>query len=491
MRMKKYFIIIIFIALAIRCYSNDYLSNSDFNISGMNELNFVYRNVDDSLHQFMEDKFKFDLTYKNFRFGMKYIAELPKFDKFGPADELSSNSISSRWDERYLEFDSEHFDIRAGNFDAVFGSGIILNAYENEDLDENNRLEGCKTSFSYDIFTISGIYGVAENEENKNDLVSGLDLEIFPIDFIKIGFSGLNERFYVNGPIYEYNKRDVYGSRVELFHDLFDLNFEYAKSEKYRNLVDDLSGNALYGNLNVYVGMFTFTTAYKNYENFNDRFSEIPTVNYSELALAEYGNHSIPGFEEEGIQGIVRFNPNFENEFVLNYAEGWSKDKSTLQSDLHTEYIHQFLNSSITVEYNQVERIADSETTYYWEKETKPKISYDFMVNELPMLLKAEFKTKFIDKYGHETTEHEPSLQTDISFGDYSLSLLSTYKFHNMDDIKDNKLKLGAEIVASILNHTTLKLFAGSEKGGQVCRNGICNYQAPFEGIRLNIVTRF
>ena len=477
----------------ISCYADDYLSQSDFNISGMNELKFVYRNVDDSLHQFMEDEFKFDLTYKNFRFGMKYIAQLPKFDKFNPADELSSNSVFSKWDERFLEFDSDHFDILAGNFDTVFGSGIILNAYENEELDEDNRLEGCNALFSYDKFTISGVYGIAKNEDNseKNDLVSGLDLEFFPIDFIKIGFSGLNERSYVNGPIYEYNKRDVFGSRVELFHDLFDLNFEYAKSEKYRNLVDDLSGNALYGNLNIYAGMFTFTTAYKNYENFNDRFNELPTVNYSELALAEYGNHSIPGFEEEGIQGIVRFNPNFENEFVLNYAEGWSKDKNTLQSDLHTEYIHQFSNSSITVVYNQVERMADSETTYYWEKESKPKISYDFMVNELPMLLKAEFKTKLIDKYGHETTEHEPSLQTDLSFGDFSLSLLSTYKFYNLDDIKDYKLKLGAEIVASIWSHTTLKLFVGSEKGGQVCRNGVCNYQAPFEGIRLNIVTRF
>ena len=36
-----------------------------------------------------------------------------------------------------------------------------------------------------------------------------------------------------------------------------------------------------------------------------------------------------------------------------------------------------------------------------------------------------------------------------------------------------------------------LRIFGGKEKGGKVCRNGICRYQSEFEGVRVEITTSF
>ena len=477
--MKKYFFIFIFIAIIFNIFAED------FSISGSNELKFIYRNVEDSLNQFMEDKFKFDLSYGNFRFGMTYSAQLPEFNKFTPAAELSSNEISSSWVDRYLEFEADNFYIRGGIFDATFGSGIILNAYKNLDLDEDNRLEGCKTSANFNNVDIAGIYGVS-----NNDIVSGIDFEISPNDFIKIGFSGVNERFFID---YEngYSTKNIFDARAEFTQDLFDGKIEFAKNEKSDGIVEDSEGTALYGNINTYFDKFTLSAFYKKYDNFVDRFSELPTVNYSEQAIAEYGNHQNLGYEEEGFQGIIQFFPNYENEFILNYAEGWSFDKAVKQSDLHTEFIHLFANSSLKFEYSQLEHITDSPTTYYWSKETKPAISYDFIYGGTPILLKTNFKTKIKDYYGEESSTYEPSFQADVDFHKFSLSIIATHEFHEFTEISNTLPKIGAELVASIWSHSDIKLFIGSEKGGQVCRNGVCQNQVAFDGIRLTVSTKF
>ena len=471
--MKKNLFLILFIIF----FSNIFAEN--ISISGSNELEFIYRDSEDSLHQFMEDEFKFDLTYKNFRFGMKYIAELPKYDEFYPDTKLDSDKLISKWDERYLEFETDNFYIRGGTFEAAFGSGIVLNAYNNTDFDENNHLDGCKISTDFNEITFSGIYGIS-----NNDLVSGLDIEIQPTDFLKIGFSGLNEKFEDSD---SYNTKNIFGGRVEISKNIFDAKIEYAENSK------DFDGSALYGNFTTYFDKFTLTAVYKNYQNFVDRFSELPTVNYSEQPIAEYGNHQDLGYEEEGIQGIIHFNPSFENEFIVNYAEGWSFDKTVTQSDFHAEWLHSFENSSLTLQYSQLERF-DDKTYYpifYWSKEMKPAISYDFIANEIPILLKASFKTKSKDNYGEETTEYEPILQTDFAFGDYSVSIIASHNFHDFDEISEITPKVGAELIASVWEHSSIKLFVGSEEGGQICRNGICQNQAAFDGVRLTVSTRF
>ena len=48
-------------------------------VSGLNETEFIYRTAADSLNAYFRDSFGFNLGYRNLSFGMKFIAELPKY----------------------------------------------------------------------------------------------------------------------------------------------------------------------------------------------------------------------------------------------------------------------------------------------------------------------------------------------------------------------------------------------------------------------------
>ncbi len=60
-----------------------------------------------------------------------------------------------------------------------------------------------------------------------------------------------------------------------------------------------------------------------------------------------------------------------------------------------------------------------------------------------------------------------------------------------MKDIGKNPLWLGAEISAEIFDDSLVRLFVGKEKGGKVCRNGVCKYRSQFDGVRLELSTSF
>ena len=48
-----------------------------------------------------------------------------------------------------------------------------------------------------------------------------------------------------------------------------------------------------------------------------------------------------------------------------------------------------------------------------------------------------------------------------------------------------------AEIRWDISNDHTLHAFAGSEKGGLICTGGVCRIEEPFEGFKINLLSRF
>lgn len=488
--MKK----IVLIALSILFLSH--LIAEEVAISGINEAHYVYRSVEGAHNQYFRDKFKFLLQYSNFRFGMSYVGELPKYRKFQPLNQMDSSDLYSEWEERYLEYNTGDYMVKAGNYDALIGSGMILHAYYNDDLDEDYRLDGFYGRVEKDKWSLQAFHGILPTEDESvdaNDVVNGADIEISPIQPLTLGFAALSNQEYQGADNYTYSIREVISGRIGYYHDFFELNTEYAESKQYHNELGGTNyGNAIYSDLNIYAGKFTLTGAYKNYDNFVHRLNELPTVNHSEEPLVDYGYDV--GSGEEGYMTVIRFVPDFENEFIINFANGWSKDETIEQIDIYSKYRHDFEDFSIVAEYSQLENTWQTGNVNFWAQEIKPKLSVDFMLADMPALLKAEYKMEKHGEYTHEeieTLKHEPSLQADLGIKEYAVSVLASYHFWDDGEIDANTPKIGVEVVAPIWSHTELKVFVGSEKGGLVCRNGVCNYQAPFDGARIDLITRF
>ncbi len=471
------------------------IAGSSLAISGINEFQYIYKAAEDSLKMYATESFKFNIRQNDFRFGMEFSGDFPKYHKFSPLENLEEDDLSYEWKNIYAEFNNETLTVRGGKYDLLIGSGMTMHAYNNTDLDEDYSLNGFYAKYKSKNLNTQVFYGVLPNKDNDKifDTVAGADLELKPIKFFTVGLSALENQQYQNAENYTYNIRDIFSSRIKYTHNLFELNSEYAFSKQYHNeFGDEKEGHGFYSDLNLYLGKVTLTSAYKNYHNFHNRLNELPTANYSEKPLVDYG-YDI-GSDEQGVMNVIRFVPNDKNEFILNTAYGWSDKFDIDQVDIYAEYNHKFENWAMTTEWKHIESKWVEVTTDKWAKESTPALIFDFMLGDFSSHAKAELTINEHSSYTNtaiDQKDYEPLLQFDLGKDKYSVSILTSHKFEDLDNISDNDPKIGAEFVIQAWKHTDLKIFVGSEKGGLVCRNGVCNMQTPFKGARFSVTTRF
>ena len=494
--MRKILITFIFFTFTIL------LLASEFNFSGTNQLKYIYRDRRVEYRSYFMNKLQLQLQYKFLRLGTKYDVSYPYHDIFLDVDNIPNEDAilvmlddneknEYYFEEYYLQFESDFLFANAGTYEAVIGSGIVTHNYYDEDFEEDSRLMGIYLQSFFSRFSIQTFYGFLENEldDEKDDNIGAFDLEAEITDNIKIGASYLADLTNQESQdaVKDFSQRDVIAGRMNFQSDLFDISTEYAQSNRYFiHNFEDTKGHALYSNISIYLDKFTFRSAYKNYKNFDVRISDLPTANHSEEPLDDSWE---PGFDEEGVMGEVQFVPNYENEFILNYAEGWSSNFQVRQSDLFAEYRHDFEKISFKAEYSQLEQM--NKIISNWKKEITPVLSADFMIGQFPILIKAEYQYKEKEQ-GTETKSHfEPKLQTDISYSGYSLSVIAENQIGESEDGEDGETWIGAEFATNIFGSTDLRIFGGKEKGGKVCRNGVCRYQSEFEGIRIELTTTF
>ncbi|HEX37326.1 MAG TPA: hypothetical protein ENG70_00455 [Candidatus Cloacimonetes bacterium] len=476
--MNKFAIIIMLLLITTTLFASD-----EFYIRGLNEMTYVYKNAQDSLKQYFYDEFSFRMVYKDVTFGMKFIAKFPRYNDYVPIHQLSSQDLSYTWDERYLEYKNDGFSLRGGNFKQVFGSGILLSSYQDLDFDIDTRLTGISAEIFPKILQMKALYGVLPNENTttKNDVVAGVDVQKDFFGSLRLGTSAVNVREWQVGD--SYLERHIFGIRSDLSIDWIDLGAEYAYLDQFNGI--DKIGHAFYAHTSTYFDKFAFSAAYNNYWNFDSRLNDLPLVNHSNESLYD----SPVGKDQQGAMGEIQFMPNDDLEFIANYSEEWNTDWSIRQTDIWLEAVKYFDNSSLNLSFSHLERL--DEEIQHWEKEVTPTLIYDFFLEQTPVSIKAEYQ--YFEKHFQQEKIHhwEPLLQVDVGISNVDLSVIAEYSYANMKEIGKNPLWLGAEIGTELFEDSLIRLFVGKEKGGKVCRNGICKYRSQFNGLRLELITSF
>ena len=473
---------ILFALLSIILASN--LLYSELSFSGLNEFKYIYSNNDNEGNSYFSDKFMLQTQFNNFRAGMKYDFYRQKFDKFA----LNPEKDENYFDEYYLQFESDHWFAQAGTYEAVIGSGMVLHNFYDDDFDLNSRLSGGYVNPVFDKWQLQLFGGLMESDnpnpafDEEYDQLGAFDIDLNLIDNITVGGSYVLHKELIDADEDEFINRTVFAGKFNYSSSLFDLRTEYATS----NDDLDLKGTAVYSNITSYLDKFTILCAYKNYENFDVRISDLPMVNHSGQQL---GHSWDAGKDEEGLMGEIRFLPNYENEFVLNYAEGWNSNSKVRLSNLYSEFKHDFENWSFKAEYESLEQL--NKYSNHWYKEVTPTLTFDFLFKDSPILVKAEYQYKEEDNGAENISHFEPRLQTDISIGNYSASITVENQIGESEEGDDGEFWIGGELAVSIFGNTDVRVFGGKEKGGIVCRNGVCKNQAEFDGLRLTVITTF
>ncbi len=457
-------------------------------VNGSNEAKFIYRTVEDSLHTYFNDTFGFNLAYRNFSFGMKFIAELPKYstEQTELLDELDSNRLELGWQELYASYEKDACKIYAGITEESFGNGIVFRSYKDLEFDIDNRLESFLFSYN-DAFKFKAIYGAIENPtiNGKYDLAYGADLQSPNFRGLSLGASTMAFRNLLATNIY--NQRTVFAGRLNYATEYIDLQAETAVSKLYHQPgIDTKNGKAIYVNGSYYFGPVTLGGAYKQYDKFQYRLNDLPTVNYHNETLSDA---SATGEDEIGWQGFgtVAFTDGLN--FTADYAEAFNSDKDKKMNDAFFALEYSGNSFSLLTSYSHIEKVDESSNS--WQQDLIPALQTNFTWLKIPVQIQAEYKKVSKQRQEAESEHYEPKLQTDFTFKKLSLSLCAQSNWEEISEIFDSRYWASAQIKFPLFEHSDIILFGGKEAGGKVCRNGICRYVAPFEGLRVELNTRF
>ncbi len=525
----------IILVLFCLCALLPVFAQENFNITGLNEGIYTYRADQDSLKNYFSDRFNFRLDYNKFSFGMKFLAFLPEYksDSAQLIGDLSydensrNNRVKAEWSERFLSYKTDNMLVYGGTIEESFGSGMIFHAYEDRYADKDNRLDGALVKYNQGIFSFKGLYGLARTDNlafdvRKNDIASGADVELTLIPVVNENWLSLanpsdgshNFAIKLAGNVssfhylvvpgdyaMEYNNQTVVSGRVTINSTLLDWNTEYAHTKTYHPYDDPRKiGYAWYSNMNLYLGKFTYTSGYKNYDLFKYGFMDLPTLNhYDELVV---GNPD--GLDkEEGFLQELKYNPDMESEYMVSYAKAWNRNFNTRGENLYLEAKTAMGEIDVKAEVEWRYKTESILARTVRENEINPALILDYTAFELPNTFKYHHKfTKHtqedivvVDTVTYKETEksfgYEPSIQYDVSFSKCSVSLLAAHAIRNQKDLFKGNPYIGVEVSAPIQENTSLKVFVGKEKGGKVCRNGVCHNTAPFNGARVELTTKF
>jgi len=457
-------------------------------VNGSNEAKFIYRTVEDSLHTYFNDTFGFNLAYRNFSFGMKFIAELPKYstEQTELLDELDSNRLELGWQELYASYEKDACKIYAGITEESFGNGIVFRSYKDLEFDIDNRLESFLFSYN-DAFKFKAIYGAIENPtiNGKYDLAYGADLQSPNFRGLSLGASTMAFRNLLATNIY--NQRTVFAGRLNYATEYIDLQAETAVSKLYHQPgIDTKNGKAIYVNGSYYFGPVTLGGAYKQYDKFQYRLNDLPTVNYHNETLSDA---SATGEDEIGWQGFgtVAFTDGLN--FTADYAEAFNSEKNKKMNDAFFALEYSGNSFSLLASYSHIEKVDDLNNT--WQQDLIPALQTNFTGLKIPVQIQAEYKKVSKQRQDAESEHFEPKLQTDFTLKKLSLSLCAQSNWEEISEIFDSPYWASAQIKLPLFEHSDIILFGGKEAGGKVCRNGVCRYVAPFEGLRVELNTRF
>lgn len=481
MRLRLYFLAALVLA------SSFLMAQNTLQINGLNEAMFVYRTAENSLDAYFSDEFGFNLGYRNFNFGMKFISHLPKYpiEQTELLPELDSTRLDAQWKELYAGIEKDDFALHVGTTEESFGRGLVFRSFKDIEFDEDHRLNS--TLFRYDgKLKFKALYGAIEspNIAKRLDLAYGADLEVPIIKGIRLGSSAMAFRELM--PDYSYGNRDVFAGRITFNKYDLELSGDYAYSKRFRYPSQDKEGHAAYINAEYQMGNLLVGGAYKNYRDFNYRLNDIPLANYHGETLSDT---SESGANEEGWQARVDYSLFDKLYLSTDYAEAWDSSMKRRMNDLYIAMEYFAESASYTLSWSHIEKLNEGED---WQKEFYPTLEADFGSWYVPLFLKAEYKTVETKQGLGEVVRHfEPTLQAEFSLYKLGVSLGATSHWQEVSKLFESRYSPNIELKYPLFDHTDLILFGGKEAGGKVCRNGVCRYVAPFEGIRAEVQTRF
>jgi len=444
---------------------------------------------------------------------------------------------------RFVEFRQKNFSLRAGNFNELFGRGLALNLFENRGLAFDSWMDGVTANYKSSLVNAT-IFGgtidfrdsvtIARYEQYK---IRAANIEVKPTKGITIGSSFVEAR----GFIPQFAGSKTIASEIPELYTSFQFtsfNGFIGYAHKWTNVLTDTisqNGDALYVSLSYNGKGFGLIIDYKDYRyDIRDPFDRgageratrmlpfqnAPIVqkehNYTlltralhqvdfndEVGLQIEGFYSLSSSTMLNLNGSVASRHHYYDYNTSTFTFGERKRANSFLPSVErrlSPYWELFIEAEHYFEKTSAIRIGLARrANILFNDFTGAQFSHTQQATIIPIQLQYALTEEYsiviqsenefaYDSYNTINENFYTQLLTFILTRSPDLSITTRYE-HTSDKVDPSGRQdwlIGEVGYTFGQSHTTTISF-GKERGGQVCSNGVCQYQLPFEGIRFSL----
>ncbi|MCX7732924.1 MAG: DUF6029 family protein [candidate division WOR-3 bacterium] len=467
-------------------------------IQGVNRAEFWAYQQDWATHY--EDKLELSARYSDFDAELGVLWFEPS--KHGPSVRKPLHLL-----DYAIGYNPEELEVRLGRFYTTFGQGLTLSSGADDDFRHYKSLHGLfgrlKLPLSSEVTLLGGrlrdvffqenTYKIM-NELDTTDQVLGADLTIRPIQFFGLGTRYVRINREVDPTARAFT--ELFGGDCRLDIGPVSAGAEFAwRLGTKPGIGGRETGTGYILNLSTALAGFSILAQYVNYLRLGFppgtyHYNDPPTPIKSGVSINRGVDEQGFGVQASGtIPNGLYIEADLARLFVhddtsAGVLEGEFKTRQSLGTNWTFELkFNHMLQKNI--ELGTYERITD-----------RPAILLNYLTGPHTFTLEAELG--WVTELPTDTTHgsnwryHEPLISVSYGLGEKWLFTIG-WQGVDKDSLKryDNQTSWPVfETVYNINERNVLRLRIGAEKGGYTCSGGVCRYEAPFRGMKLQLISR-
>jgi hypothetical protein len=474
---------------------------ANLTIQGVNRAEFwAYR---DSWATHAEDKMDLNLKYGDLNGGLGLFL-------FEPSQPWTAARKPVRLFDYTVAYSPKQLEVLYGKFYQTFGKGLTLRAYSDDDFRHYKSLHGLRGTahlpYSTDVVVLGarlrelffqeGTYKLM-NATDTTDQVLGADLSSRPVEW-----GGLGARYV------RINRDSTKDVTAKAFTELYGGNVSAALGplDLYGEVCQRLGTRSGIGGRDKGLGYYlSATTAFTGYSIVGEymdydrigfptgvyHWNDPPTPIKSGVALNR-------GEDEKGFGIIATATPvgplYLEGDYGRLYKH---KDPSSGVVEWEGKSRYSLGDAwSFEAKFNHM--VQQNVELHVLSRGTnKPAILINYLAGTQTLAFEGEYD--FVTEKRDDSPEypdqkyHESTLSLSYGHGE---ALLFTVGWQYVDQKLDIRYAGQQswpmfETVWNITQRNVLRVRVGAERGGYTCSGGVCRFESPFTGAKLQLISRF
>ncbi len=420
-----------------------------------------------------------------------------RYEVFQP-HELSPDSVSQGLPFKYFSYTGQNVSVTAGNFYALWGRGLALQAYEDRGVRRDSNLEGVRvdlTSGPADVCLISG--RALDQRSQRRDLLHGLDVNVEPLSVLRVGLSYLSNRAphrtgtrtnelatlraqFTTGPV------DLYVERGTL------SGLQGQCSTGHRD------GKALYAAASLSAGPVGISIEHKDYEGFRFVQSDCATeynlppalIREHAFTLLNRHPHELDADDERGTQVELVASAGALGDFILAGGETENQAGEFVFQETYLQWDKTGENGHALGAVDLARRPGQKETTLVGEGQLwfREQVS-----------AKAQFQHQHVEGEGSGpynmigAYDDEMFLLELSPTYDFTVALVGewTDKSEIQRSAGDKTRWFHAIVTRNIGTGHYASVMYGTRQAGFICAGGVCRYEPAFDGLEFKLFSTF